>query len=176
MNLIFVGPMGSGKSTVGRLAAAALSRPFVDTDEWIEGASGRSVAELFAREGEDGFRERETAALEAVLGAADSRVVATGGGIVVRAENRALLRAGGLVILLWAEAEALWRRLAAEAAVRPRLAVADPVAVLRGDLETRGPWYREVAGLILDEGSAQAAAERAVAALRRAEAGEVAST
>jgi shikimate kinase len=168
VNLVFVGPMGSGKSTVARLAAAALSRPFADTDEWVEAAAGLRVAEIFAREGEAGFRERETAALRAVLAAGD-RVVATGGGIVVRGENRALLRAGGLVVLLWAEAEELWRRLAAEAGNRPRLAVADPVAVLRGDLERRGPWYREVADLTVTGGSAEEAARQAVLALRRAE-------
>ena len=175
MNLIFVGPMGSGKSTVGRLAAVALRREFADTDEWIEGASGLSVGEIFAREGEAGFRERETAALRALLGPGD-RVVATGGGIVSSGANRTLLRAGGLVVLLLASPATLWRRLAPQAGNRPRLAVADPLDVLRRDLEIRGPWYREVAGLTIEADSAEAAAMQAVAALERAEGRGVAST
>ncbi len=169
MNLVLVGAMGSGKSTVGRLAAAALRRPFVDTDEWVEADAGGSVAEIFAREGEAGFRGREAAALRAVLDLGD-RVVATGGGIVVRPDNRAALRDGGaVVVLLWAEPEELWRRLAAQAASRPRLQVADPVAVLRDDLQRRGPWYREVADLTVAAGAPADAARQAAEALRRAE-------
>jgi shikimate kinase len=169
VNLVLVGAMGSGKSTVGRLAAAALRRPFADTDEWVEAAAGASVAEIFAREGEAGFREREAAALRAVL-AAGEQVVATGGGIVVRAENRAALRAGGaVVVLLWAEPEELWRRLASQAASRPRLLAGDPVGMLRDDLQRRGPLYREVADVTVAAASAADAARQAAEALLRAE-------
>ncbi len=168
MNLVLVGAMGSGKSTVGRICATALRRRFADTDEWVEAAAGLRVAEIFAREGEAGFREREVAALRAVLAAGD-QVVATGGGIVVRPENRAALRADGFVVLLWAEPEELWRRLASQAASRPRLQVGDPVAVLRDDLQRRGPLYREVADVTVAAASAEEAARAAMEALRRAE-------
>jgi shikimate kinase len=168
VNLILVGPMGSGKTTVGRLAAARLGRPFLDLDAAVVAAAGRSVAAIFAAEGEAGFRAREAAALRGALADGD-RVLATGGGVVELAENRALLRASGFVVLLWAEAEELWRRLRPQAADRPRLAVADPVAVLRDDLRRRGPWYREVAHLTVSAASAEEAAAAVVAALRRAE-------
>lgn len=169
MNLILIGAMGSGKSSVGRRAAAMLQRPFADTDEWIEGTVGRPVTAIFAEQGEAWFRDRETDALRALL-AGGERVLATGGGIVTRACNRALLRAGGLVVLLWAPAETLWERLRDQAGGRPRLQVADPVAVLRDDLARRGPWYRETAHLTVAAGSVAEAAAAAVGALRRVEA------
>jgi shikimate kinase len=98
--LWLVGLMGSGKSTVGPLVAARLGLPFIDLDAEVASAAGRSVAEVFAAEGEVGFRRREAAALATVAGKA--AVVACGGGVAVDADNVARMRAGGRVI--WLEA------------------------------------------------------------------------
>ncbi len=98
-NLIFVGLPGSGKSTVGRLCARALNLPFVDADKFLEQREGRSVADIFASSGEGYFRDLESRVL-AELCRREGIVLATGGGAVLRRENRRLLRDGGLVIFL----------------------------------------------------------------------------
>ena len=98
-NLIFVGLPGSGKSTVGRLCAKALNLPFVDADKFLEQREGRSVADIFASSGEGYFRDLESRVL-AELCRREGIVLATGGGAVLRRENRRLLRDGGLVIFL----------------------------------------------------------------------------
>ena len=113
-NLIFVGLPGSGKSTVGRLCAKALNLPFVDADKFLEQREGRSVADIFASSGEGYFRDLESRVL-AELCRREGIVLATGGGAVLRRENRRLLRDGGLVIFLdrspWAIRRTLRRDL-----------------------------------------------------------------
>ena len=98
-NLIFVGLPGSGKSTVGRLCAKDLGLPFVDADKFLEQREGRSVADIFASSGEGYFRDLESRVL-AELCRREGIVLATGGGAILRRENRRLLRDGGLVIFL----------------------------------------------------------------------------
>ena len=107
--LWLVGMMGAGKSTVGPLVAEGLGRPFVDLDEVIAAAAGRSIPAVFAAEGEAGFRRREAAALEAAAGT--EAVVACGGGIVVDPANVARLRQSGLVAWLAAPAAVLAERV-----------------------------------------------------------------
>jgi len=107
--LWLVGMMGAGKTSVGPLVAARLGMAFVDLDEVVAAAAGRSVAEIFAVEGETGFRRREAAALVETAGSA--AVVACGGGVVLAPENVALLRRTGLVVWLEASAEALEERV-----------------------------------------------------------------
>src|SRR4051812_17648318 len=102
--LFLIGYRGTGKSTVGPLLAAALGWEFADADDLIEAAAGRSVADIFAAEGEAGFRDREAAAL-AELCRGERRVVATGGGAVLRPANRELLAASGFVAWLTAPPE-----------------------------------------------------------------------
>ena len=145
-HLYLVGYRGTGKTTVGRLLAAAAGRPFVDLDERIEAGAGMTIAGIFAAEGEPGFRDRESAALVAASAEPPS-VIATGGGIILRPENRAALRETGWVAWLTAPAEDLWARIQADAttaARRPKLAGGgfDEVTKL---LAVREPLYRDVA-------------------------------
>jgi shikimate kinase len=107
--LVLVGLSGSGKSTVGRIAAARLGLPFIDTDRRIEQVSGQAVAVLFAAEGENAFRQCETAVLAEAC--RQCAVVATGGGAILRAGNRALMREANLVVWLDVPVAALARRL-----------------------------------------------------------------
>lgn len=148
-HLILVGPMGAGKSSVGRTAAALLRLPFVDTDHLIENASGRSVTQIFAECGEEAFRNAETVALQRLLFIPDS-VVATGGGAVLREQNWEYMNAAGLVIRLLVTAEEAARRTAYDVN-RPLLAGEDRLERLRQILEERESWYAR-APLVLDVG------------------------
>lgn len=97
--VLLIGMMGCGKSTVGRLLAERMRLPLIDLDEEIARAAGKTIPEIFAQEGEAGFRARETAALERALAREDG-VIATGGGIVTRAENIRMMREKGVVVWL----------------------------------------------------------------------------
>ena len=97
--LLLIGMMGCGKSTVGRLLAERMRLPLIDLDEEIARAAGKTIPEIFAQEGEAGFRARETAGLERALARGDG-VIATGGGIVTRAENIRMMREKGVVVWL----------------------------------------------------------------------------
>lgn len=145
--LIFlIGYRGSGKSTVGRVLADRLGWAFVDADEIIEQRAGKTIREIFAKEGETGFRNTESAVL-ADLCTRLKTVVATGGGIIVRDENRARLRAHGFVAWLSAEPTVLWARMQADpttAARRPALAGGGLIEV-RELLAAREPWYKACA-------------------------------
>ena len=142
-NLILIGMMGSGKSTVGRRLAAVLGRRFVDADHELERRCGVPITTIFELEGEAGFRRRE-AALIAELVEPDSLVLATGGGAVTDPESRRLMHECGHVIFLEASVADLWQRLRRDRS-RPMLATADPKARLQSLLEARDPLYREVA-------------------------------
>src|SRR5689334_1819052 len=105
--IVFVGYRGTGKTTVGRLLAARLGWTFADSDDLIESATGRSIAEIFATEGETSFRQHEAAALQE-LSKRDLIVIATGGGAVLRSDNRELLRTAGFIAWLTARPETIW--------------------------------------------------------------------
>ncbi len=147
-NLILVGPMGAGKSTIGRLLARELHLPFRDSDKEIEDRCGADIPWIFDVEGEAGFREREQAVI-ADLCQEDGLVLATGGGAVMRAENREALRRGGRVIYLHASVEQQLERTARDRH-RPLLQTADPARVLRELLALRDPLYREIADIIIE--------------------------
>ena len=173
-NLFLVGMMGSGKTTLGRALAQRLELPFIDTDRVLVDRTGVPVTTIFEIEGEDGFRRRESAVL-AELACGEGHVVATGGGAVLTAANRQVMREGGTVIYLRARLEHLWERTRHDAS-RPLLATSDPRATLASLLEARDPLYREVAHIVVDTG-AQAATtlvSRVVAALRSYEKGNAA--
>lgn len=123
MNLVLIGLRGSGKTTVGRLLAAKLEWPFLDTDVMVQERAGRTISELFAQGGESLFRKLEGAVVRECA-ARDRSVIACGGGVVLDARNVAALRANGFVVHLTAEAEELWRRVAGDgtsAQTRPTL-------------------------------------------------------
>lgn len=147
-NLILVGPMGAGKSTIGRLLAKELHLPFKDSDKEIEVRTGADIPWIFDVEGEEGFREREQAVI-ADLCREDGLVLATGGGAVLRQENREALHAGGRVVYLHASVEQQLERTARDRN-RPLLRTANPGQVLRELLAIRDPLYREIADVIIE--------------------------
>ena len=139
LNLYLVGMMGAGKSAVGRPLAEALGYRFVDADSAIEQVAGRPIAEIFASDGEAGFRSLETAVLSQIAGW-HSLVVATGGGVVTRPENWGHMRQG-VVIWLDAAPELLLSRLQADPTPRPLLQVDAPAARVAALLQQRLPLY-----------------------------------
>jgi shikimate kinase len=165
LNIYLVGMMGAGKSSVGRPLARALGYRFVDADDLLEQACGRAIPELFASEGETGFRDLETAVLDRIAGW-HSLVVATGGGVVKRPENWGHMRQG-VVVWLDAPEAVLLARLAADPTPRPLMAAADPAARLRQLLEERRPLYGQADLTVAQEEGADAArvAARVLAAL-----------
>ena len=147
-NLILVGPMGAGKSTIGRLLAKELRLPFKDSDKEIEQRTGADIPWIFDVEGEQGFREREQAVI-VDLCAQDGVVLATGGGAVLRSENRQALRGGGRVIYLHATVEQQIERTSRDRN-RPLLRAADPARVLADLMAVRDPLYREIADVVIE--------------------------
>ena len=151
-HIALVGMMGSGKSETGRRLALVLGRRFLDCDALVEAAAGRSIPEIFEAEGEAGFRRRESAILAEVLASTEPSVVATGGGVVTVAANRAQL-AGAVVCWLRVRPEVLATRLS-DGTGRPLLAGAEGeealIAQLRKLTAERDRWYGEVAGIVVD--------------------------
>lgn len=140
--------MGSGKSTVGALLATLSERRFVDVDELVVATAGRSIAEIFARDGEPAFRELERAAVAEAL-ADDGVVVATGGGAVLDPTTRERLADGATVVWLDGASDVLLARIG-DVASRPLLTGDDPEAALARTIEQRRPLYEEVADLRID--------------------------
>lgn len=158
--IILIGFMGTGKSTVGRIAAKRLGVPFVDADRQIEREQGMTIPDIFREKGEAAFRAMETETLKRLL-AGGRRVIATGGGAVLAEENRAAMKAGGTVVALKASPQTIIRRVKGDGS-RPLLAgnVADNVLRL---YEQRKTAY-DFADLIIDTDALTAAeaAERIV--------------
>lgn len=150
-NVILVGLMGAGKTSVGKVLARLLGKDFLDSDHEIERATGVRIPVIFEIEGEAGFRAREHKML-ANLVERQNILLATGGGAVLLPENRALLRNGGTVIYLRAPVKSLLRRTQRDR-TRPLLRVADPAAKLGELYALRDPLYREVAHLVVDTGN-----------------------
>ena len=147
-NIILIGFMGCGKSSIGRRIATRLGHRFLDSDELITARAEHSISDIFASEGEDGFRKRETAELQSL---ADSTqiVLATGGGAILNPVNRELFHQLGLVIWLHAEAETLFER-ASRSRKRPLLEVENPRSTFFNLLESRIPLYADTADLKID--------------------------
>lgn len=148
--IFLVGLMGAGKSTVGRLLARRLGRRFIDTDHEIEKRNGVTIPVIFEIEGEEGFRRREQEVL-ADLAQTPDIVLSTGGGIVLRPENREILRDQGFAVYLSARPELLAERTRHDKS-RPLLNVSDPLAKLRELYTIRDPLYREVANAVVETG------------------------
>jgi len=146
-NIFLVGPMGSGKSAVGRRLATDLRLDFHDSDDEIEIRTGVDIALIFDKEGENGFRRRETAVIEELTGL-QGIVLATGGGTPVKQENRNRLSRRGTVVYLYTSVAEQLRRTA-KSTHRPLLQCDDPGAVLEQLMQERDPLYREIADLII---------------------------
>ena len=149
-SVFLVGPMGAGKTTIGRLLAKQLGRSFVDSDWYIESQTGADIAWIFAKEGEAGFRERETRAIDE-LTQQSQIVLATGGGAVMAAENRAFLKERGIVIYLNAPVDVQMARTAKDKS-RPLLQQPNPRKILQNLYSARDPLYRQVAHIIMPTG------------------------
>jgi shikimate kinase len=147
-NLFLVGPMGAGKSAVGRQLARLLHFDFVDSDDEIENRTGVDIAFIFEKEGEEGFRQRETKMIDE-LSQRQGIVLATGGGAVMNPENRSRLGARGYVIYLHTTVQQQLQRTN-RGRNRPLLDNADPEQVLAELMEVRDPLYREIADLTIE--------------------------
>jgi len=165
-NVFLVGMMAVGKTTVGRHLAAELALDFYDADLVIEERAGADIAWIFDIEGEAGFREREVQVID-LLTQQNGIVLATGGGVVLREENRRHLRERGTVVYLKAPIERLVERTAHDKR-RPLLQGADAVATLTRLSNERGPLYTEVADLVVvaDRDSAKSLAKEIARRLR----------
>ena len=146
--IFLVGPMGAGKSAVGKQLARNLHLTFADSDDEIESRTGVDIPFIFEKEGEEGFRKREAAAINDLSGR-DNIVLATGGGAVVRPENRRHLGARGFVVYLFTTVEQQVSRTS-RGRERPLLEDGNPRDILEKLLETRDPLYREIADLIVN--------------------------
>jgi shikimate kinase len=148
-NLALIGFMGTGKSSVGRLAAAHLHFRFVDTDELIESRAGRSIGDIFSQAGEAVFRGIEKQVVSE-LSKVQRTVISTGGGLAANDENLASLKQHALVVCLWASPEAIWERVHTQTH-RPLLQGADPMIKIRELLVKREPFYKRADVLINTE-------------------------
>lgn len=153
-NLVLVGMMGSGKTTMGRALAQHLGKAFVDSDEEIQRRTGVTIPHIFDIEGEAGFRQRETAAIRDLV-LRDDMVLATGGGVVLAEQNRAMLQQNGIVVYLKASVHDLRQRTRHDRN-RPLLQTADPHAKLAELLQQRDPLYRQVADIVIQSGKQSA--------------------
>jgi shikimate kinase len=149
-NIILIGLMGSGKTTVGKLLSKQLHKTFVDCDEEIQRRTGVTIPHIFDVEGEEGFRQRETAALEELVQRSDI-VLATGGGAPLSQLNRDMLSRSGIVVYLKSSVHDLWHRTRHDHN-RPLLQTADPRATLQDLFEKRDPLYNSIADIVIHTG------------------------
>ncbi len=146
-NLILIGFMGTGKTTIGMRVARSLGFRFVDTDRLVVKMAGKSIPTIFSESGEEAFRALETEALRSCVGSS-RLVISTGGGIVTREENRALLKQAGYVIWLRASPEAIYERIR-RSRNRPLLQTPDPLQSIRDLLAVREALYESCADLAI---------------------------
>lgn len=141
-NIVLLGFMGTGKTTVGRLIAERLGRPFVDLDDVIEERAGCAISDIFAREGEKGFRAREREVVRD-LAAGRNHVLAAGGGVVLNPDNVRDLKAGGLLVCLLASPQTVLQRVSAQSH-RPLLEDGEKAARIRSLLDARRALYEAI--------------------------------
>ena len=153
-NIILVGLMGAGKSTIGRSLAKKLNKEFFDSDRVIEERTGVDIATIFEIEGEQGFRDREAQVIEELC-QMENIVLATGGGGVLREENRKNMKKFGHVVYLCTTAELLYSRIRYDKS-RPLMQTENPLDTLKTLLQGRESYYREVSDLIITTGKQKA--------------------
>ena len=150
-NIYLIGLMGAGKTTVGRKLAGILKREFFDADQLLESRTGVTISYIFEVEGEEGFRDRETALLRE-LGESPGSVVSTGGGAAMRPENQKVMGDSGTVVYLRASFGLLWSRLKG-CQKRPLLQTDDPRGKIKALLEQRDPVYSQAADIVINVSS-----------------------
>ena len=161
VNLVLIGFMGTGKTSAGRLVAEQLHFDFLDTDEMIQTRTGRTIADIFAKNGESTFRSLERDVV-AELASRNKTVISTGGGLPANPENLASLKTHALVVCLWASPEKIWERVRNQSH-RPLLHDPDPQRKIKELLELRAPFYRQADVLInTDLRSAREVAQQTV--------------
>jgi shikimate kinase len=148
-NIALIGFMGAGKSSVGHLVAGQLHFEYLDTDELIQSRTGRTITDIFARDGEPAFRKMESDLVKELAGRTKT-VIATGGGLPVNPENLAGLKACALVVCLWASPEAIWERVSHQTH-RPLLQNPNPQQKIRDLLAAREPFYKQADVLVNTE-------------------------
>lgn len=165
-HVVLVGAMGVGKTTVGRRVARELQRPFADADEQLELRAGRTIPVIFRDDGEEAFRRLESDVLDDLLARPHPLVVAAGGGVVTRTENRDLL--GRRAFVVWLRASAAFLAARADPTHRPLLAQdPDPAVALQRLIAERAPLYEEVADAVVDVERFHAAGDRPKRVLAR---------
>lgn len=150
-SVVLIGLPGAGKTTVGRQLARRLRVPFVDSDHVIEQRLGTSIREYFGRVGEEQFRNIEQNVIDELTSSGERQILSTGGGAVLRPENRVVMRGRGQVIYLRSLPDEIYKRLKNDSS-RPLLQVGDPLLKLRELFEVRDPLYRETAHFIMETG------------------------
>lgn len=160
-NVILIGFMGCGKTTVGKILAEDLSLDYYDIDEFIETNTKMSIPEIFKKAGEEWFRNQESFALTCLTDA-DNRLIATGGGIVEKEENLETLKKGGTVVYLKASPDKLWTRAGKD----PNRPLSTDLASFRKLFDRRKARYEAVSDIVIDTGSLSV--ERTVEAVKKA--------
>lgn len=149
-NIILIGYMGCGKTTIGKHLARIGRYNFVDTDEEIEIQQGRSISDIFATDGEEAFRDMETAYLEQLIAEKkEGMLLSTGGGMPLREQNRRLLQQLGTVVYLKTSPETVYNRIKGDTK-RPLLQCENPLARIKEMLEKRVPIYSEAASYTIE--------------------------
>lgn len=147
-NVILIGFMGCGKTTVGLKLSYRLRRSIIDTDKEIEREEKRTISEIFAADGEPYFRDRETACLQKLIESTNNQIISVGGGLPLREENRRLLHELGQVFYLCAKGGTIYERVKDDT-TRPLLQVDDPQAKIESLLQERDPCYRAAADVVI---------------------------
>ena len=148
-NIILIGFMGCGKSSVGIKLSYRLKRTLIDTDKWIENKEKITISEIFATKGEAVFRQMETECLQKLLEAVNNQIISVGGGLPMKEENHERLKKLGTVIYLRITPEAVYERLKGDS-TRPLLQVENPKERIGELLACRGPVYEKCADVIID--------------------------
>lgn len=162
-NIVLVGMMGAGKTAIGKALSARLGVPFRDSDQALEEAANMTIPEVFARDGEAFFRDKEAQIIARLL-ELEPGVLSTGGGAFLRPETRAIIAEKGLAVWLKADLEVLWQRVKHKD-TRPLLRTADPRATLAELLAAREPHYAE-AGVVVEAKAAYSIEDTTDAVIR----------
>jgi len=152
LNIIFIGFRGTGKTTIGKILAQQLGKEFIDADEYLEQKQGRTIKDIFAEGGEPLFRDIEVQTI-AELSRLDNRVIATGGGVILREENIRNLKKNGIIILLDADVDTLHKRIYEDAQTRqkrPNLTNLNAYEEIEYLLAYRRPIYDRIADFVIN--------------------------